>query len=64
MSATNGVNPFGKSHAFTQPLDMTRGAEKFEGNIDLQKTDAKLKDFYLGYDVGMQNPHLKLKTED
>ena len=29
MSATSGVNPFGKSHAFTQPLDMTRGAEKF-----------------------------------
>lgn len=64
MSSTQGVNPFAKSHAFTQPLDKTRGADKFEGNISRDMADTKVKNFYLGHDLGIENPHMKLVTED
>ena len=64
MSSTTGVNPFAKSHAFTQPLDKTRGAERFEGDINVEAADTKLKGFYLGHDTTMDNPHMKLKAED
>ncbi len=64
MSSTQGVNPFGKSHAFTQPHDRTRATGKYEGDIDRELADTKVKNFYLGHDIGMDNPHLKLAAED
>ena len=34
MSAGTGINPFTRSCGFTQPIQNTRAAKAFEGNVD------------------------------
>jgi len=37
MTAAVGPNPFAKSNAFTQPVDKTRGAKEYAGNVNFEK---------------------------
>ena len=43
-SATLGINPFGRSNSFTQPIQQTRGVKQFDGNLANDKVS---KNIYL-----------------
>ena len=42
MSAATGQNPFAKTSGFTQPLNVTKAAKGYEGNVDFDKETTKV----------------------
>ena len=59
MSAATGPNPFARTSGFTQPLNQTKAAKEYEGNVDFEKEKAKLEFMRTtGRDLNLGNPYL------
>jgi len=58
MSGATGVNAFARTSGFTQPINQTRSAVGFEGNVDYER-EKKNIDFMrtTGHDLNMGNPY-------
>lgn len=59
ISAATGPNPFARSSGFTQPLNQTRAAQKWEGNVDFQKEKSQVNFMRTsGTNLSGSNPYM------
>ena len=59
MSAHTGPNPFAKTSGFTQPLNQTRAATKYEGNVNFEQEHMKLTFMRSeGTNLSIKNPYM------
>ena len=60
MSAATGPNPFARTSGFTQPINQTKGAVGYEGNIDLEKEKTIQTSLRTtGRDLNLGNPYME-----
>jgi hypothetical protein len=60
ISAATGPNPFARSSGFTQPLNQTRAAQKWEGNVDFNKEASQVNFMRTnGTNMTNQNPYMQ-----
>ena len=58
MSAGTGTNPFARTSGFTQPMQATRAAVGYEGNVDLYREKKNLEFMKsTGMDLNRGNPY-------
>lgn len=57
MTAGTGVNPFAKTHGFTQPVQLTRAVNAYEGNVDFQREGKNVSFYKTQNDYRLNNPH-------
>lgn len=60
MSAHTGSNPFARTSGFTQPVNQTKAALKYEGNVDFEQEHMKLTFMRSkGTNLVTQNPYME-----
>ena len=59
MSAHTGSNPFARTSGFTQPINQTRAAIKYEGNVNFEQEHMKLTFLRSeGTNLSVKNPYM------
>lgn len=60
ISAATGPNPFAKSSGFTQPLNQTRSANEYEGNVNFTKEQSQVNFLRTnGTNMAQTNPYMQ-----
>lgn len=59
ISAATGANPFAKTSGLTQPLNLTKAAKQWEGNVDFQKETSQVGFMRTrGTNLSTHNPYM------
>ena len=60
ISAATGQNPFARTSGFTQPLNVTKAATNWEGNVDFDKEKTKVSFMRTsGTNMAHTNPYMQ-----
>jgi len=64
MSGATGVNAFARTSGFTQPINQTRSAVGFEGNVDYEREKKNIEFMRTtGHDLNAGNPYQNKELE-